>query len=302
MTRSGAQPRVGLLRTTARKHVAAGLRMVLEHAHRATADRIAQLPSLPVFRQLRCMEFRRLRPLGNGRQRGTPIVRRYWAQFLGEHQSDIRGHGLEIGTTATLREYGGPELVQADALDLTAHTDVTVIADLSRADCLPSDSYDCFVNQFTMHLIYDVEAALYHSIRVLKPSGVLLVNFPCVDYYFPRGLDMHTGAPLFLFWWFTPIHVENLLRRVGLVAEDYKLSVYGNLFARIAYQMNVPAEELTRQELEYVDLGHPLLLCARVVKPVGWHAAKPAYRDPWLPDTTPSQWDPVTGHYGQSDR
>ncbi len=293
----------GLLRKAVGDHLPSGVDTALAHAYRFAAGRIARLPSLAIIRQVRCVQFRRLRPLGNGRQRGTPIVRSYWASFLRDHQSDIRGHALEIGTNSTLRQYGSPDLARADALDLALHSpEVTVVADLSRADHLPADTYDCFVNQFTMHLIYDVEAALYHSIRILKPGGVLLVNFPCVDYYFPRGLDMHTGAPLFLFWWFTPIQVDNLLRRTALAEDDYELTIYGNLFARVAYQMNVPAEELTRQELEHVDAGHPLLLCARVVKPSGWQAAKPTYRDPWLPDTTPAHWNPVTGHYGQPDR
>jgi SAM-dependent methyltransferase len=211
----------------------------------------------------------------------------------------VRGRALEIGTTATLHQYGGPNLWCAEALDLTAHEqDITVVADLSRADGIPSDTYDCFVNQFTMHVIYDVEAALYHSIRILKPGGVLLVNFPCVDYYFPSGLDMQTGVPLFLFWWFTPIQVENLLRRIGLNAADYQLTIYGNLFTRVAYQMNMPAEELTAHELEFRDPGHPLLICARVVKPEQWRTAKPAYREAWLPGTTPFRWNPETGHYG----
>jgi SAM-dependent methyltransferase len=174
---------------------------------------------------------------------------------------------------------------------------VTRVADLARADHLPADCYDCFVNQFTTHLIYDIEAALFHSIRILKPGGVLLVNFPCVDYYFPRGLDMGTGEPLFMYWWFTPLQVENLFRRIGLGEGDYSLEVYGNLFTRIAYQLNLPAEELSRRELEYYDPGHPLLICARVVKPRDWRGEKPVYREPWHPGTTPAAWDPEKGHY-----
>jgi GT2 family glycosyltransferase/SAM-dependent methyltransferase len=254
---------------------------------------------LPLIRQLRCLQLRRLRPLGNGRQHGTPVVRYYWAAFLERHRSDIRGVGLEIGTTSTLRRYGEHALTRADALDLTAHSaEVTAIADLARADVLPADQYDCFINQFTMHLIYDLDAALYHSIRMLKPGGVLLVNFPCLDYYFPRGLDMATGGPMFMYWWFTPVHVENLLRRAGLSSADYTMEIFGNLFARIAYQMNLPAEELARKELEYVDPGHPLLICVRAVKPAAWHAPEPRYREAFHPDTTPSHWNPETGHYG----
>jgi glycosyltransferase involved in cell wall biosynthesis len=267
---------------------------------KALRDFRLRWPSLPLLRQLRCLQLRRLQPLGNGRLRGTPIVRYYWGIFLQEHGGDIRGTALEIGTTATIRRYGGQAVTQANAIDLSAHSpEITVVADLSRADHLPSDAYDCFINQFTMHLIFDVEAALYHSIRILKPGGVLLVNFPSVDYYFSKGLDMGTGAPLFLYWWFTPIQVENLLQRIGLTEADYKLTIYGNLFARIAYQMNMHAEELTERELKYVDPGHPLLICARVVKPAGWHTSKPVYREPWHPDLTPAKWNPMTGHYAE---
>jgi glycosyltransferase involved in cell wall biosynthesis len=253
---------------------------------------------LPIIRQLRSLQFRRLQPIGNGRQRGTPIVRYYWDRFLQQHRTDIHGTVLEIGTTATVRQYSGQNVLWADAIDLKAHSpEVTVVADLSRADHVPSNRYDCFVNQFTIHLIYDVEAALYHSIRILKPGGVLLINFPCVDYYFPRGLDMGTGEPLYLYWWFTPIQVENFLRRAGVTESDYTLEYYGNLFTRVAYQINLPAEELTQRELTFVDVGHPLLICARVVKPAEWRADKPDYRTPWKPGVTPAQWNPVTGHY-----
>ena len=253
---------------------------------------------LPIVRQLRCARFRRLRPLSNGRQRGLPIVRHYWAQFLERHREDIRGRGLEIGTTETIRHYGGPALIGADAIDLARHNpEVTVVADLTKGDELPGDAYDCFVNQFTMHLIYDLDSALYHSLRLLKPGGVLLANFPSVEYCFSRGLDMGTGAPLFVFWQFTPLQVENLLRRCGLADADFELEIFGNLFTRVAYQMNMPADELTRAELDHVDPGHPLLICARVVKPAGWNMARPAPVTPWLPDVAPARWNPVAGHY-----
>ena len=45
---------------------------------------------LPVVRRLRCVDLRRVRPLGDGRQQGLPIVR-YRAQFLEQHRVDIRG-------------------------------------------------------------------------------------------------------------------------------------------------------------------------------------------------------------------
>jgi SAM-dependent methyltransferase len=251
-----------------------------------------------MLRQLRCAQLRRLTPLDGGQQRGTPIVRAYWARFLAANRDSIRGRALEIGTTETIERYGGSTLERADAIDLTRHSsEVTVVADLTRADGVASQTYDCFVNQFTMHLIYDLESALYHSLRILKPGGTLLVNFPSVEYCFDRGLDMGTGAPLFVFWQFTPILVQNVLRRAGLSDGDFELEVYGNLFARVAYQMNMAAEELTARELSQVDPGHPLLVCVRAVKPTDWRVERPERRTPWLPSVAPARWNPTTGHY-----
>ena len=246
---------------------------------------------------MRAHQLRRLQPLAHGRERGQPVIRHYWEEFLLAHRGDLRGRGLEIGTTQTLRRIGGSAMQQADALDVAAREGVTVVADLSRADLVPSDSFDCFVVPFTMHLIYDLDAALHHAVRILKPGGVLLVNFPCVDYYFADGLDMGTGRPLFVFWWFTPIQIENLLQRAGLRTGQYSLAVYGNLFARVAHQMNLPTEELTARERDTRDAGHPLLICARIVKPADWAGVRPDYREPWVPETTPATWNRDTGHY-----
>jgi hypothetical protein len=88
-----------------------------------------------------------------------------------------------------------------------------------------------------------------------------------------------------------------LLRRAGLSSSDYTLEIFGNLFARVAYQMNLPAEELAEHELGHVDPGHPLLICVRAVKPTDWAAPKPSYRDGWRPEDTPARWNPHTGHY-----
>jgi SAM-dependent methyltransferase len=256
----------------------------------------------PVVRHLRMLALRRLTPLHRGQAWGTPVVRYYWAEFLETHRDAVHGRGLEIGTTETLRQYGGAALTAAEALDLAPHSDeVTVCADLARADSIPADQYDCFIVQFTMTVIYDVEAALYHAIRILKPGGVLLVNFASVDYYLYRGLDMGTGAPLYMYWWFTPLHVEETLRRLGLGEGDYEIDVRGNLFTRLAFQMNLMAEELTQQELDHVDPGQPLLICVRVTKPAMWTAEKPTYRDPLVqPSLPPARLDATTGHYGDA--
>lgn len=280
-----------------RQTLGSPIRERLARVYRAVRSRWLALRGLPLIRFVRASQLRRLSPLAGGRQRGGPVIRYYWERFLDRHRTDVRGRCLEIGTDRTIRHYGGPAVSGVDVMDVAPREAVTLVADLSRADSVAAGSYDCIVVPFTMHLIYDVEAALHHAVRILTPGGVLLVNFPCVDYYFPRGLDMGTGRPLFVHWWFTPIQVQNLLRRVGLESGDFTLVADGNLFARVAYQMNMPIEELTPVERDHQDEGHPLLISARIVKPATWAGRRPEYRDAWLPDVTPADWDPVTGHY-----
>ena len=99
---------------------------LLQFAQQSFSDRVFRLArrlklrwwGFPLFRQLRCLQFRRLRPIGDGKQRGTPIVRYHWNRFLTQHQADIRGTALEIGTTDTIRRYGDQAVIDADAIDL----------------------------------------------------------------------------------------------------------------------------------------------------------------------------------------
>ncbi len=254
----------------------------------------------PLVRPLRAMRFRRLQPVDGGHSDQLSIIRYYWAAFLEEHRNDIQGHGLEIGETTTLRAYGNNRLTQADAIDLAAHSpEVRVVADLSRADHVPSNQYDCFIVPFTTAVIYDLEAFVYHAVRLLKPGGVLLINFWSVDFYLHRGLDMGTGAPLYMYHWSTPIGIHNLLQNLGVREQAYRLQVYGNLLARMAFLLNIPARELTTDERDHVDPGQPLLICARIVKPANWVLDKPIYRDPvWQPSIAPARISDNTGHYG----
>lgn len=257
---------------------------------------------LPIIRHLRAIQFRRLTPLQGGATPSTAIVRYYHEQFLQQHASDVAGRCLEIGETRTIRRIGGANVTQAEALDMSAHSsEITVVTDLSRADHVPADQFDCFLNHFTMTVVFDVEAALYHSIRILRPGGVLLINFGCIDYFLHDGLDMGTGEPLHMYNWFTPLQIHDALHQVGLTEDDYEMTVYGNLFTRMAFQLNLSADELTATELDTADPGHPVLACVRVQKPEGWDPERPTYRTPkYTPRSEPKKLHPLTGHYGDT--
>jgi len=227
----------------------------------------------PLVRQLRCLQLRRVTVLYPARARGTPVVRYYWGCFLEKHRDDIRGCVLEIGNTSTVRAFGGSQIQQAKAIDIApTSSEVTIVADLATADHVEPDQFDCFVNQFTMHIIDDFRAALYHSIRLLKPAGVLLINFPARSGYPSDGIDLNGAGRTWVYRWFTPAGVEKALADLGMTKDDYELTTYGNFFSLTAYMAGIPAEELTSRELDYAEKDIPLLICARVVKPFQWPA------------------------------
>jgi SAM-dependent methyltransferase len=226
---------------------------------------------LPVARNLRCVTLRRTSAVYPGRAVGMQVVRYYWNRFLDERRMDVRGRALEIGVTGTIRHFGEDRLTSAEAIDVSASDpSVTIVADLTKADHVLADQFDCFVNQFTMHILYDFRAALYHSIRLLKPGGVLLINFPCRSGYPANGIPLGSGRSAHVCWWFTPYLVETVCAELGIDEDHRELKTYGNYFALAAYMAGIPSEELTRDELETVDPDFPLLICARIQKPDKW--------------------------------
>jgi len=200
---------------------------------------------------------------------GTPIPRYYWRDHLLKNKSYIRGDALEIGTTSTVRYYGGNAINKADAIDVVHGPDVSIIGDLSDAWVITDESYDVFVNQFTMHVLRDDLSALYHSIRVLKPHGKLICNFPCVSGYFFQGLS-YGDIQTYIYRWYTPAGVKEMLNELSVSPADYTMNVYGNLYGYIAYLFGITAEALPRRWLRNHDPGRPVLVCITVTKPENW--------------------------------
>src|SRR5689334_2666879 len=80
-----------------------------------------------------------------GRDRGTPVDRFYIESFLDEHRRDIRGHALEVKDHGYLDKFGS-ELTHVDVIDIDAsNPNATIVTDLSAADGVASNQFDCIV-------------------------------------------------------------------------------------------------------------------------------------------------------------
>jgi ubiquinone/menaquinone biosynthesis C-methylase UbiE len=111
----------------------------------------------------------------------------------------------------------------------------------------------------TLHLIYDMKAALVELRRGLKPGGVVLATVPGIS---PVARD-EWGATWY--WSLTRIAAERLFGEV-FGPENVTVEQYGNAFAATAFIQGVATEEVSRANLDVVDEQYPVILGVRGVR------------------------------------
>lgn len=209
-------------------------------------------------------DLRRVTPVSSifGLDRGLPIDRHYIEKFLRENAADIRGRALELGDPFYLNKFGGGRVTQADVLHVVAGNPIaTIVADLTRAEHIPSDSFDCIVFTQSIQMIYDMPAALRTLHRILKPGGVLLLTTAGIA-KIGRRLGRDDWGE---YWHLTTQSVARLIEET-FPGANAKVSSYGNVLAAACYLYGLAAEELSPEELDYVDPDIEVIVTARVVK------------------------------------
>lgn len=220
-------------------------------------------PSVPPVGRVRFGDLRRVTPISPdfGYGRGGPIDRYYIERFLHDRQGDIRGRVLEIGDDAYTRKFGGPRVTRRDVLHVSADApQATIVADLTDADHVPSDSFDCVILTQTLHVIYDVRAAVATLHRILKPGGVLLATFPGISQIDPDEWGESW------YWGFT---TRSARRLFGEFFPDgaARIEAHGNVLVATAFLHGLGVGELRREELARDDPQFEVLITVRAVKP-----------------------------------
>jgi SAM-dependent methyltransferase len=208
-------------------------------------------------------DLRRVEPITRsfGYDRGRPIDRYYINQFLSKHAVDIKGHVVEIGDDRYIQRFGSFRVTQPEVLD-TGHPDSkpTIVADLSKADHVPSDSFDCIIVMQTLQFIYDVPAAVRTLFRILKPGGVVLCSVPSVSPICRYDMDRWGD-----YWRFTSKAMERLFGDV-FGTGNIAVEAYGNVLVATAFLHGMAAEELTTKELDFKDQDYEALITIKAVK------------------------------------
>ena len=82
----------------------------------------------------------------HGIDRGTPIVRAYIDEFLGQHREAIRGSVLEVGDPRYTARFGAGRVTASTVADIDeANRQASLITDLNEAGALPDESFDCII-------------------------------------------------------------------------------------------------------------------------------------------------------------
>jgi SAM-dependent methyltransferase len=204
--------------------------------------------------------IRRTTPLSDhyGRERGTPIDRYYIERFLAEERSAIRGRVLEVRNREYTERFGSA-VEHTDVLDIDpANHDATIVADLAAADAIPSDRFDCFVLTQTLQYVYELEAAVGHVHRILRPGGTVLCSVPTVSRIDRLALDSD-------YWRLTAAACSRLFAD-AFAGGDVEVRAHGNVLTSLAFLVGMAAEELTSRQLERDDPFFPLLVTVRATK------------------------------------
>ena len=234
---------------------------------RAGRQRWLRSPALPALRaggRVRFGSFRRLEPVSAhfGFERGTPVDRYYIERFLAAHADDIHGRVLEFGDARYTRAFGGERVTRSDVLDLVpTNPNATIVADLTRAYDVASNSFDCIVCTQTLQMIYDIRGAVAELGRILAPGGTLLLTGHGTSKT-GRHLD---SDPWGEYWRITADSARLMLQEV-FTAEHVLVETFGNVLSAICSLEGLAAEELHPDELDYRDRDFEVVVAARAVK------------------------------------
>jgi len=241
------------------------LRVIAQRLLPVTARRrIVRCTRWPPVGWVRFGSLRQLKPISQvwGSERGQPIDRYYIERFLAAHAQDIRGHVLEIGTDIYTSTFGDERVTKSDVLHVAENKpEVTIIGDLTSADHIPSHAFDCIILTQTLNAIYDVSGAIRTVYRILKPGGVVLVTIPGITKISRYDMDRWG-----YYWSFTTKSAQRLFEAT-FPAENVQVEAHGNVLVAIAFLHGLATQDLSQQELDYIDQDYELLITVRVVKP-----------------------------------
>lgn len=215
----------------------------------------------PPLGKVRLGDLQNLTPInsGWGFDRGQPIDRYYIENFLARQSNDVKGRVLAIGDDFYTQKFGGDHVTKSDVLHVEDNPNATIIADLTDAEHIPSDTFDCFLLVQTLQLIYEVRLALKTTYRIMKPGGVVLATFPGIT---PLKDEEWNNC---WYWNFTALSARRLFEEV-FPKENIQVETYGNALAATAFLQGLSVQDIQKEKLDYHDPCYEVTITVRAVK------------------------------------
>jgi SAM-dependent methyltransferase len=225
-----------------------------------------KLQTVPVG-QVNFGGLRRLSPISPifGIDRDLINVERYYIEsFLKSHSSDIKGRVLEMGEPLYTLKFGSDNVQKSDVLNyVEGNPKATIVADLTEANNIADDSFDCIIITQTLQMIYDVKSAVATLYRILKPGGVVLVTSHGITRVARREGEDDWGE----YWHFTSQSKRQLFEP-HFLQSNVEVKTFGNVLSTIGSLHGLSATELDSEELEYCDPNYELIVTVRAKKPI----------------------------------
>lgn len=199
------------------------------------------------------------RPLSTrwGFDRGLPAHRYYINLFFQHFADDFKGRCLEFQDRTYLSQFADPLTTQQDVIHIDDSNPVaTIVADISKPNGIPSDTFDCIVCTHVLHTIYDFNGAILGMHRILKPGGVLLVAVPQISMCDESQHEL---------WRFTRLGLEQALS-ASFERENVATQTFGNSIVAAGELRGMIADEFTRSELHSHDTCFAVEVCGRALK------------------------------------
>jgi SAM-dependent methyltransferase len=217
----------------------------------------------PPVGSLRFGSLNRVTPISSvfGFDRGHCIDRYYIEDFLKHHAADIKGHVLEVADNEYTLRFGKENVEQSSVLHaVDGNPKATIVANLTAADNIPSNTFDCMIITQTLQFIYDVAPAISSIYRILKPQGVVLATIPGISQI--SLYDMERWGD---FWRFTSASARRLFEEAFL-PNDVDVRTYGNVFAAMAFLHGLATEDVEISKLDSHDPAYEVVVTVRAVK------------------------------------
>ena len=192
-----------------------------------------------------------------GYERGQPIHRYYVQRFFQTHASRIRGHCLDFHDPWYVHTYGEGRPSRIDVLDLSAENPhATLVADMTKPNDLPSDTFDCIVCVHVLHIVYEADVFAKELHRLLAPGGTLLMAVPGTSMISPDWTEYRR-------W--TGLGVRTLLNQF-FRPSDVVVETYGNSLSAAAEMRGLASDEIAPWELNTKDDLFQVEVCGLAVK------------------------------------